>query len=477
MAHLPTEGEINWGATLNDFLLVSHREDGKLKNHRSVINAQDYGAAGDGTTDDTAVLQQAIDAAASGGMLLIPAGIYSTRKLLLPSKITICGDGNNTTLILRDGTLDTMFTNQDWEHGNNQIVLRDLRLVGNRTNNAQIGPNPAPNNSTEKDKSHGINFRYVEDSLIENLTIVDFYFDGIYLGTSVPDKSDGGEGDRSSGSNRNIVRNNRVIANGRNGISITRGTDNTVLGNFFQQNNIGVKDAVPDPFLAGAITIEPNGAWYDVSRNTICNNHLVDNYYNGIQVLKNWTSTGILLASNTISGTAHHGIAAALVSGLIIQGNHVSTSAYVGMALGLGTGIKDAVISANVVCQNGGTGILINGEQGERIVVSANVVVGNATSQPYSQGIGWVDAKQVTVIGNICLENSSPVQILAGGADPVLFANRTAALNVAAENRVLRGDELFASGWQLRGDSSNLFAKNQQTGKEYKLPLEVLASS
>ncbi|MGC2637199.1 MAG: glycosyl hydrolase family 28-related protein, partial [Acidobacteriaceae bacterium] len=59
---------------------------------KGLLNAHDFGAAGDGKTDDTAALQRAIDAAAevSGGVFLPPA-VYLTRELHVRAGIALVG--------------------------------------------------------------------------------------------------------------------------------------------------------------------------------------------------------------------------------------------------------------------------------------------------------------------------------------------------------------------------------------------------
>ncbi len=58
------------------------------KTETGCLSVRDFGAVGDGITDDTAALQAAIDCCPTGGRVTVPAGTYFTRPLVLKSHIT-----------------------------------------------------------------------------------------------------------------------------------------------------------------------------------------------------------------------------------------------------------------------------------------------------------------------------------------------------------------------------------------------------
>lgn len=69
------------------------------------INAREYGAVGDGTTDDTAALQDALDAlSTTGGLLYLPPGEYRvTSTLTFDGEITIVGAGPVASIVAYEG--------------------------------------------------------------------------------------------------------------------------------------------------------------------------------------------------------------------------------------------------------------------------------------------------------------------------------------------------------------------------------------
>lgn len=109
-------------------------------------NVVDFGARGNGTTNDTKAIQAAINAAhaAGGGTVYIPEGLYiltgnnlmnSTGALRLLDNVTIYGDGmGKTVLKVADGWSGTMtgIIRTPFAVQTHDVGIHDLTLDGNR---------------------------------------------------------------------------------------------------------------------------------------------------------------------------------------------------------------------------------------------------------------------------------------------------------------------------------------------------------
>jgi hypothetical protein len=102
-----------------------------MPTHNSWFNVQVFGVKGDGSTDDTAAIQSAMDAArdAGGGVVYVPASKASYRisgTLTIYPNLTIQGDGRLVSVIGSNNAAAHLIHGTDVR----QVGIRDIRLTG-----------------------------------------------------------------------------------------------------------------------------------------------------------------------------------------------------------------------------------------------------------------------------------------------------------------------------------------------------------
>ena len=121
------------GNTIPDWKPVLDEQYDKLKARISrTVNVKDFGAAGDGITDDTEAFRKAIG---QGGVrIFIPEGIYVTKEIRLPSWTMLSGSGKGVTILrLHDQSPkgSRLVTNRHHWKGDRNILVEDLTLDWN----------------------------------------------------------------------------------------------------------------------------------------------------------------------------------------------------------------------------------------------------------------------------------------------------------------------------------------------------------
>ena len=295
----------------------------------AIYNVRDYGATGDGSSNDRAAIQRALDDAytAGGGSVYLPAGTYAIAPtagtkatyagLQIRDNVTVYGDGMGDTVIkVMDGYAGGMTGIMRTPYGqeNANITVRDLTLDGNRANttgkvdgwfNGFIpGQDGKDTNITlermEIKNASGYGFDPHEQTV--GLVIRDSVAHGNGLDGFVADYIVDGlfENNVSYGNDRhgfNIVtstndftmRNNVAYDNNGGGIVIQRGTDNIpspqnilieggeVYGNALE----GILIKMSDNVTVSGVKIYENGTYgirlHGSSNSTIEDNEVFDN--------------------------------------------------------------------------------------------------------------------------------------------------------------------------------------------------------
>ncbi|MCK1397444.1 right-handed parallel beta-helix repeat-containing protein [Bradyrhizobium sp. 4] len=249
-------------AFVNLGLIGPARSEANAPTDRPVFNVRTFGARADGTTDDTAAIQTAVDRASEvSGTVRIPAGRYLVGSIELPSHVDIEGDGETSQLLLRAQPLAKtgaesrspirpghMFVPKDMATvaSVEGVRIAHLFLRGNSREQNAGGPMPLSG------AMHGIAILGGKNWIVSEVRVEDFDGDGIYLGANLvyPGARDIGNGklgwpNGAAPESRplaagNIIEKSVVRGNLRNGMMISHGDRNVLRHNLFERNQAGI---------------------------------------------------------------------------------------------------------------------------------------------------------------------------------------------------------------------------------------------
>lgn len=301
-AGTPAIGELWFNTTDNTIHMGDGATPGGVK-QSTMVNVKNYGAKGDGVTNDQPAIQAALD---TGYDVYIPPGTYAVTSSLNPnSGQKVIGAGRNSTYIKAIG--DNVITAFDFR-GGSFFTLLDMTLNGNQANRTQSSGNgvllQAENCTIQRVKSHnwpnsGILMDGQVNTCIHN-TITD---------CEIIDNE--GVGLSQHTTRWTKITNNRFRNNGKENLTI----DNTsfacvVMGNTFQKHRggcgcVGWDQADNVRFIGNILDGENATDAASDNRNGLCWNAVAGQNGRGVVVgntFVNYPEYGINLRDRSGSG-------------------------------------------------------------------------------------------------------------------------------------------------------------------------------
>jgi len=257
------DANFTWDKTNNN-LTVS-----KINNVR-VVDGVLFATSGAG-------IQAAIDdLPAGGGTVFIPAGTYTvSAPITVPSNVTLEGEGYATYIVAATALNDNVIENDDAVGGNTQIILKNLRVDGNKANQTvafntvymekvtySIFENLWVSNALRTGtfptvSSLGEGLRLTGDSNY-NQVIGGYYYDNSYDGIKIRETS-----------NWNTITGATFVNNGRAGVQIS-GTSSSETANYNTISNCIVYHPTGTPSASSPTT---SGVYIHGGRYNTCSNN------------------------------------------------------------------------------------------------------------------------------------------------------------------------------------------------------------
>lgn len=394
------------------------------------INVKSLGAKGDGVTDDTADIQEAINSVSGNAVVLFPKGTYITRPLTIPA---------NTHIVFQTGVLVKAAAGYGLSDSMFKIVGDNVTIDGNFATVQML-----KSEYTSGEQRHGFFIMGVENIVIRNLVIKDTGGDGIIIGPN-------------EWSTFKISKNVKVLGckldnNRRQGISVV-GASDVLIDNCTITNTNGTNPQA-------GVDIEPNNTTYDNRNVTVQNCYMTDNVGGGVLVYNN--SYNVKVLNN------------------IMKNNGATLKRMVSGSPNPTIEFKGNVIEGAVLYGDGISRCLIEGNTADRIVLTSTVgkcyynkVIGNKSLNSSGLGLDISENEQIEIVRNhvenatgrgISVVSSNYAVIdnntVIGSATDYAIYLATSSNSKVINNKVRRDTKSTQYGIQIAGSNTNVLIED-----------------
>ena len=318
-------------ADVGNFIVAASDTPTKLRNKADLVC--------DGVQDNEQI-QDALDASNDGHVALLGGeySIYDT--FTVPTGMTLAGVGPSTKLKLANGRNRATMKNADWSGGNSDIVIRDMKIDGNLTNNPSTLADVGMLHFKNADRLHLIGLVCTESSRVgveiedsEAVRII-----GNDLGTADRDCVAFNAACLDCLVQGNIIHG---AQNSNAGVEVQGGCKRvTIQGNtiFDNETNVSISSHAGEDACEGVV----------ISGNAM-KDAVVGIHISGTTPTPDVTQLDILITGNLISDTTgttgnRYALLSDNTKGLVFVGNQVVTARY---ALKFAISTLDTIISGN----------------------------------------------------------------------------------------------------------------------------------
>jgi parallel beta-helix repeat protein len=471
----PTAGMLYYDTTINKLLFYNGTKwqadsdvatktvaDGSTS---QLPDSADYVVPAGNTSAQTTINSAITSLPSGGGVIYLAEGTYTVDgSISLPSNVKLMGAGSGTVIKFKNtlgaGTFQ-MIVNSDTTNGNDHITVSDLKLDGNKANNAtgtdrgivftKVGGGATAVGATitrvwaENFNDSGIQLAGASAySVISENTVTGNTGPGILINTSTKISvtgnvatSNGGNGAIWIFTSTNVnVSGNTSNNNTNHGIYIsTNSSNNTISGNTSNSNGgngIGMAFTVTNNNVTGNNTASNANTGINLdtaSGNTVIGNTVASAGNFGISMAN--TSSNNVISDNNITASSTHGINIASSS----INNAVTNNRIADVATGTSDGIRIAsnnnTISGNIITDTAGTGFAINIQAGASSnYLSDNQYSGTGASNLSDSGTGTIYSNQLNSNGQFIMRSTGGTSIQSTTSQDIFTAQQNTTLNL-----------------------------------------------